>query len=139
MSHQSLSKNQNYSITHHHILNIEDEDNHKEEQKRSNLEEKRINDIRNANINEMIFNGVKTARDTEQIGLVIIANLNGQKEQITQMRSTNESINNQLTKSGRILNRMLNSFKKNNIIIYLILIFIVLVIIISLIIYSQKN
>ena len=87
----------------------------------------------------MIFNGVKTARDTEQIGLVIIANLNGQKEQITQMRSTNESINNQLTKSGRILNRMLNSFKKNNIIIYLILIFIVLVIIISLIIYSQKN
>ena len=70
---------------------------------------------------------------------MIIANLNGQKEQITQMRSTNESINNQLTKSGRILNRMLNSFKKNNIIIYLILIFIVLVIIISLIIYSQKN
>jgi hypothetical protein len=90
-----------------------------------------INEMNN-NIDNKLNYALKTLHETQNVGINILNNLDDQRTQILNMKNKTEHINNNITKSNNILNKIKKTYEQNK--CMGIIIIIVAIIIITLIV-----
>jgi hypothetical protein len=90
-----------------------------------------INEMNN-NIDNKLNYALKTLHKTQNVGINILNNLDDHRSQILNMKNKTEHINNNITKSNNILNKMKKTYEQNK--CTSIIIIIVAIIIITLIV-----